>query len=69
LAQLLALLWRECFPRMAITLRREGAVTAAWFFAQWLHMQSLGLPARDACDPSFGEFVMPVPVQDRRLQC
>jgi hypothetical protein len=69
LTQLLALQLWESFPLMAIAPWRKGAMITAGLFAQWLRMQFIGLPVRDAYDPKSGQFVMPFPGQDQRLQC
>lgn len=69
LTQLLALkLWSD-FPLMDIAPWRKGATITAGLFGQWLRMQFIGLRVRDACDPKSGNFVMPFPGQDQRLQC
>ena len=69
LTQLLALkLWGD-FPLMDIAPWRKGAIITAGLFGQWLRMQFIGLRVRDACDPKSGNFVMPFPGQDQRLQC
>jgi len=69
LTQLLALQLWESFPLMAIAPWRKGAMITAGLFGQWLRMQFIGLPVRDAYDPKSGQFVMPFPGQDQRLQC
>ncbi len=69
LMQLLALQLWQSFPLMAIAPWRKGAMITAGLFAQWLRIQFIGLPVRDACDPKSGQFVMPFPGQDQRLQC
>jgi hypothetical protein len=69
LTQLLALQLWQSFPLMAIAPWRKGAMITAGLFAQWLRMQFIGLPVRDAYDPKSGQFVMPVPGHDQRLQC
>ena len=69
LTQLLALQLWESFPLMAIAPWRKGAMITAGLFAQWLRMQFIGLPVRDAYDPKSGQLVMPFPGQDQRLQC
>ncbi|MBK8387450.1 MAG: transposase [Candidatus Accumulibacter sp.] len=69
LTQLLALQLWQSFPLMAIAPWRKGAMITAGLFAQWLRMQFIGLPVRDAYDPKSGQFVMPFPGQDQRLQC
>jgi hypothetical protein len=68
LTQLLALQLWQSFPLMAIAPWRKGAMITAGLFAQWLRMQFIGLPVRDAYDPKSGQFVMPFPGQDQRLQ-
>jgi hypothetical protein len=69
LTQLLALQLWQSFPLMAIAPWRKGAMITAGLFGQWLRIQFIGLPVRDACDPKSGQFVMPLPGQDQRLQC
>ncbi|MBK8386618.1 MAG: transposase [Candidatus Accumulibacter sp.] len=69
LTQLLALQLWQSFPLMAIAPWRKGAMITAGLFAQWLRMQFIGLPVRGAYDPKSGQFVMPFPGQDQRLQC
>jgi len=69
LTQLLALRLWESFPLMHIAPWRQGAMITAGLFGQWLRIQFIGLRLRDACDPKSGQFVMPVPGQDQRLQC
>ena len=69
LTQLLALQLGKSFPLMAIAPWRKGAMITAGLFAQWLRMQFIGLPVRDAYDPKSGQFVMPFPGKDQRLQC
>lgn len=69
LTQLLALQLWQSFPLMAIAPWRKGAMITAGLFAQWLRIQFIGLPVRDAYDPKSGQFVMPFPGQDQRLQC
>ncbi len=66
--QLLALKWWQSFPLMAIAPWRKGALIAAGLFAQWLRIQFIGLPVRDANDPQSGQFVMNFPAQEQRLQ-
>ncbi|MBK6972768.1 MAG: transposase [Sterolibacteriaceae bacterium] len=69
LTQLLALrLWKS-FPLMEIAPWRKGAMITAGLFGQWMRIQFIGLPVRDAYDPKSGQFVMPFPGQDLRLQC
>jgi hypothetical protein len=41
----------------------------AGLFAQWLRIQFIGLRVREAYDAKSGQFVMPFPGQDQRLQC
>lgn len=69
LTQLLALRLWESFPLMDIAPWRTGAIITAGLFGQWLRIQFIGLRVRDACDPKSGQFVMPFPSQDQRLQC
>ena len=69
LTQLLALQLWQSFPLMAIAPWRKGAMITAGLFAQWLRMQFIGLPVRGAYDPKSGQFGMPFPGQDQRLQC
>ena len=69
LTQLLALQLGKSFPLMAIAPWRKGAMITAGLVAQWLRMQFIGLPVRDAYDPKSGQFVMPFPGKDQRLQC
>jgi hypothetical protein len=69
LTQLLALQLWQSFQLMAIAPWRKGAMISAGLFAQWLRMQFIGLPVRGAYDPKSGQFVMPVPGHDQRLQC
>lgn len=59
LTQLLALHLWESFPLM---------ITAG-LFGQWLRIQFIGLPVRDAYDSNSGQFAMPFPGQDQRLPC
>ena len=69
LTQLLALrLWKS-FPLIEIAPWRKGAMITAGLFGQWMRIQFIGLPVRDAYDPKSGQFVMPFPGQDQRLQC
>ena len=69
LTQLLALrLWKS-FPLIEIAPWRKGATITAGLFGQWMRIQFIGLPVRDAYDPKSGQFVMPSPGQDQRLQC
>ena len=69
LTQLLALRLWESFPVLEIAPWRKGAMITAGLFGQWLRIQFIGLRVRDACDPKSGQFVMPFPGQDQRLQC
>lgn len=69
LTQLLALKLWPSFPLMEIAPWRKGAMITAGLFAQWLRIQFIGLRVRDACTPKSGNFVMPFPGQDQRLQC
>jgi len=69
LMQMLALKLWTSFPLMEIAPWRKGAMITAGLFAQWLRIQFIGLRVRDACHPKSGNFVMPFPGQDQRLQC
>ena len=69
LTQLLALRLWGSFPLTEIAPWRKGAMITAGLFGQWLRIQFIGLRVRDACDPKSGQFVMPFPGQDQRLQC
>jgi len=69
LTQILALRLWESFPLIDIAPWRKGAMITAGLFGQWLRIQFIGLRVRDACDPKSGQFVMPFPGQDQRLQC
>ena len=69
LTQLLALKLWASFPLMDIAPWRKGAMITAGLFGQWLRIQFIGLRVRDACHPKSGNFVMPFPGQDQRLQC
>lgn len=69
LTQMLALKLWASFPLMEIAPWRKGAMITAGLFGQWLRIQFIGLRVRDACDPKSGNFVMPLPGQDQRLQC
>jgi hypothetical protein len=69
LTQLLARQLWESFPRMAIAPWRKSATMIAGLFGQWLRMQFIGLPVRDAYDPRSSQFVRPFPGQDQRLPC
>lgn len=69
LTQVLALkLWKS-FPLVEIAPWRKGAMITAGLFGQWMRIQFIGLRVRDACNPKSGNFVMPFPGQDQRLQC
>ena len=50
-------------------LNSDAAMITAGLFAQWLRIHFIGLRVRDACHPKSGNFVMPFPGQDQRLQC
>ena len=69
LTQLLALRLWESFPLMDIAPWRKGAMMTAGLFGQWMRIQFIGLRVRDAYDAKSGNFVMPFPGQDQRLQC
>jgi hypothetical protein len=69
LMQLLALKLWESFPLMEIAPWRRGALITAGLFGQWMRIQFIGLRVRDAYNPKSGNFVMPFPGQDQRLQC
>ena len=69
LMQLLALKLWEAFPLMDIAPWRKGAMITAGLFGQWMRIQFIGLRVRNAFDPKSGNFVMPFPGQDQRLQC
>ena len=69
LTQLLALRLWASFPLMDIAPWRKGAMITAGLFGQWLRIQFIGLRVRDAYDAKSGQFVMPFPAQDQRLQC
>ena len=69
LMQLLALKLRGAFPLMDIAPWRKGAMITAGLFGQWMRIQFIGLRVRSAFDPKSGNFVMPFPGQDQRLQC
>lgn len=69
LTQLLALKLWESFPLMEIAPWRRGALITAGLFGQWMRIQFIGLRVRDACNPKSGNFVMPFPAPDQRLQC
>lgn len=69
LMQLLALKLWASFPLMEIAPWRKGALITAGLFGQWMRIQFIGLPVRDAYDPKSENFVMPFPDKDHRLQC
>ena len=69
LTQLLALRLWASFPLMDIAPWRKGAMITAGLFGQWMRIQFIGLRVRDAYDPKSGQFAMPFPGQDQRLQC
>jgi hypothetical protein len=69
LMQLLALKLWGAFPLMDIAPWRKGAMITAGLFGQWMRIQFIGLRVRSAFDPKSGNFVMPLPGQDQRLQC
>jgi hypothetical protein len=69
LMQLLALKLWASFPLMEIAPWRKGALITAGLFGQWMRIQFIGLPVRDAYDPKSENFVMPFPGKDHRLQC
>ena len=69
LMQLLALKLWGAFPLMDIAPWRKGALITAGLFGQWMRIQFIGLRVRSAFDPKSGNFVMPFPGQDQRLQC
>lgn len=69
LMQLLALKLWEAFPLMDIAPWRKGTIITAGLFGQWMRIQFIGLRVRSAFDPKSGNFVMPFPGQDQRLQC
>jgi len=69
LMQLLALRLWATFPLMEIAPWRKGAMITAGLFGQWMRIQFVGLRVRSAFDPKSGNFVMPFPGQDQRLQC
>ena len=68
LTQLLALRLWGSFPLMQIAPWRKGAMITAGLFGQWLRIQFIGLRVREAFDPKSGQFVMPMPGADQRLQ-
>jgi hypothetical protein len=69
LTQLLALRLWESFPLLDIAPWRKRATITAALFGQWLRIQFIGLRVREAYDAKSGQFVMPFPRQDQRLQC
>ncbi|WP_297461957.1 transposase [Ferrovum sp.] len=69
LTQLLALKLWESFPLMEIAPWRKRTMITAGLFGQWLRIRFIGLPVRHAYNPKSGNFVMPFPGQDQRLQC
>ena len=69
LMQMLALKLWSSFPLMEIAPWRKGAMITAGLFGQWMRIQFIGLRVRSAFDPKSGNFVMPFPGQDQRLQC
>jgi len=69
LMQMLALKLWASFPLMEIAPWRKGAMITAGLFGQWMRMQFIGLRVRSAFDQKSGNFVMPFPGQDQRLQC
>ena len=69
LMQLLALKLWGAFPLMDIAPWRKGALITAGLFGQWMRIQFIGLRVRSAFDQKSGNFVMPFPGQDQRLQC
>jgi len=69
LMQLLALKLWGAFPLMDIAPWRKGAMITAGLFGQWMRIQFIGLRVRSAFDQKSGNFVMPFPGQDQRLQC
>ena len=69
LMQVLALKLWASFPLMEIAPWRKGAMITAGLFGQWMRIQFIGLRVRSAFDPKSGNFVMPFPGQDQRLQC
>ena len=69
LTQLLALKLWESFPLMEIAPWRKRIMITAGLFGQWLRIRFIGLPVRHAYNPKSGNFVMPFPGQDQRLQC
>jgi hypothetical protein len=69
LMQMLALKLWASFPLMEIAPWRKGALITAGLFGQWMRIQFIGLRVRSAFDRKSGNFVMPFPDQDQRLQC
>ena len=69
LTQLLALKLWESVPLMEIAPWRKRTMITAGLFGQWLRIRFIGLPVRHAYNPKSGNFVMPFPAQDQRLQC
>jgi hypothetical protein len=69
LMQMLALKLWASFPLMEIAPWRKGAMITAGLFGQWMRIQFIGLRVRSAFDLKSGNFVMPFPGQDQRLQC
>ena len=69
LMQLLALKLWEHFPLMEIAPWSKFTMIMAGVFGQWVGIQFIGLRLHDACRPKSGNFVMPFPDQDQRLQC
>jgi len=69
LMQLLALKLWSSFPLMEIAPWRKGAMITAGLFGQWMRIQFIGLRVRSAFNQKSGNFVMPFPGQDQRLQC
>ena len=69
LMQMLALKLWTSFPLMEIAPWRKGALITAGLFGQWMRIEFIGLRVRSAFDPKSGNFVMPFPGQDQRLQC
>jgi hypothetical protein len=69
LTQLLALTLWASFPLMEIAPWRKGAMITAGLFGQWMRIQFIGLRVRGAVDLKSGNFQMPFPGQDQRLQC
>ena len=69
LMQLLALKLWASFPLMEIAPWRKGALITAGLFGQWMRIQFIGLRVRSSFDQKSGNFMMPFPGQDQRLQC